>query len=55
METQSTTIRSFTDAWKRGDDSAINRITTEIIQGGNDAEVVAMSRVMAATKYGSEQ
>lgn len=53
--TQSEAVRRFTDAWKRGDDGTINRITIEITQSGNDADVVAMARVMGGTRYGSSR
>lgn len=53
MAVQSDAVRRFTAAWERGDDTAINRITIEITQSGNDADIVAMSRVMGATPYGA--
>ncbi|QQM45172.1 hypothetical protein [Streptomyces liliifuscus] len=53
MAAKSDAVNRFTAAWERGDDDAINRITIEITQSGNDADVVAMSRVMGATTYGA--
>ncbi|QTD96992.1 hypothetical protein [Streptomyces cyanogenus] len=55
MTTQSDAVRRFTDAWKCGDDDTINQITIEITQSGNDADIVAMSRVMAKTTYASSK
>lgn len=55
MTSQSDAIRRFTDAWKRGDDDAINQITIEITRRGSDDDIVAMSRVMAASPYGSRR
>ncbi|MGW5636452.1 hypothetical protein [Streptomyces sp. NPDC003832] len=55
MTVQSDAVRRFTAAWKRGDDDAINEITIEITQRGSDTDIVAMSRVMAATPYGSNK
>jgi hypothetical protein len=56
METQSPAIQRFTAAWQRGDDDAINRITLEVSErskkSGNDTELVALARVMAANPYG---
>ncbi|MFM9589867.1 hypothetical protein ACKI1J_14910 [Streptomyces scabiei] len=55
MTAQSDAVRRFTAAWKRGDDNAINEITTEIMHGGNEADMVAMSRAMDARTYGGGQ
>ncbi|MFE7727423.1 hypothetical protein ACFU5D_16710 [Streptomyces anthocyanicus] len=54
MSAQSEPVRRFADAWKRGDDDEINTITGEILNGGNDADIVAMSRVMANTAHGGK-
>ncbi|WP_158712439.1 hypothetical protein [Streptomyces sp. NRRL F-5135] len=54
MTAQTDAVRRFIDAWKRGDDNAINNITIEITQSGNKADLVAMSRVMATTPHGSQ-
>ena len=52
MTAQSEAVRRFAFAWERGDDDAINNITIEITQSGNDNDLVAISRVMAATPHG---
>jgi uncharacterized protein HemY len=52
MESQSPTIERFTTAWKRGDDDAINRITIEVNERGDDTELVALTRAMADIPYG---
>ncbi|WP_333742669.1 hypothetical protein [Streptomyces ardesiacus] len=54
MSAQSEPVRRFANAWKRGDDDEINTITAEILNGGNDADLVAMSRVMANTAHGGK-
>jgi hypothetical protein len=48
-------IDLFATAWKSGDDAAINRITIEVNERGDDAELIELSRAMAATPYGSGQ
>ncbi|MFB7500043.1 hypothetical protein ACFC09_36090 [Streptomyces sp. NPDC056161] len=55
MTVQSDVVRRFTDAWKRGDDHMINQITIEVTQGGSDADIVAISRVMSSTPHGSRK
>lgn len=55
METHSETIRRFTAAWQRGDDDAINRITIEVHERGNDAELVALTKAMANTPHGGRK
>lgn len=55
MTVQSDAVRRFTSAWERGDDDEINNITIEIIRSGNDADIVAMSRVMGVTPYGGSR
>lgn len=52
MESQFPAIQSFAAAWQRGDDDAINRITIDVSKRGNDAELVALARVMADNPYG---
>ncbi|WP_159046795.1 hypothetical protein [Streptomyces sp. NRRL F-4707] len=53
MSAQSEPVRRFANAWKRGDDDEINTITAEILNG-DDADLVAMSRVMANTAHGGK-
>ncbi|MGW2048586.1 hypothetical protein ACWCPF_25895 [Streptomyces sp. NPDC001858] len=52
MGMHSPTIQRFVDAWLRGDDDAINRITIEVNERGDDAEIVVLARAMAANPYG---
>ncbi|MFF7329681.1 hypothetical protein [Streptomyces sp. NPDC008150] len=54
MQTQSDAVRRFTEAWKSGNDDSINRITMEITQSGNDADLAAITRVMGGTPHGGE-
>ncbi|MFE7566230.1 hypothetical protein ACFU76_04590 [Streptomyces sp. NPDC057539] len=54
-QSKSDAVRRFEDAWECGDDTAINRITSEINQSGNDANISAIVRIMAATLQGGGQ
>jgi len=58
MPVQSDVVRRFTDAWKRGDDNAIERISTEIAEGGDpyrimDDDLAAVCSIMRNTRKGS--
>lgn len=52
MESKYPAIQRFVAAWKSGDDDTINRITLEVSERGDDTELIALSRAMAATPHG---
>jgi hypothetical protein len=50
---ESSDIQRYVTAWKKGDDATIARITVDVTQGGDDSELVDLSRAVEGIPYGS--
>jgi hypothetical protein len=52
MESRHPNIQRYIEAWKKGDDATTNQITIKVIQGGDDSELIDLSRAVDGLPYG---